>query len=136
MLDADERSQLVIKPEGRVVGNIAPFCREGMELPRPRRLADVVNNTTYAYFVQMEQSSRVLLFNILAGAESMGADDTGRRFSWQNIIGTLNRAAKNECPREDPDADCRHYRPRKAHEMYGVSGVRDNQFTPNSRSAN
>lgn len=104
--------------------------------PEGWRLADVVNNTTYAYFVQMEQSSRVLLFNILAGAESMGADDTGRRFSWQNIIGTLNRAAKNECPREDPDADCRHYRPRKAHEMYGVSGVRDNQFTPNARSAN
>jgi hypothetical protein len=100
------------------------------------RLADVVNNTTYAYFVQMEQSSRVLLFNILAGAESMGADNAGRRFSWQNIIGTLNSAAKNECPRDDPDADCRHYRPRTAHEMYGVSGVRDNQFTPNSRSAN
>lgn len=104
--------------------------------PEGWRLADVVNNTTYAYFVQMEQSSRVLLFNLLAGAVSLGADNAGRKFSWQNIIGTLNSAAKNECPRHDPDADCRHYRPRRSHEMYGVSGVRDNQFTPNFRRSN
>ena len=97
-------------------------------------LVDVVNNTTYAYFVQMEQSSRVLLFNLLAGAEHGGVDDSGRRFSWQNIIGTLNRTAKGECPREDPNVDCRHYRPRSAHEMYGVSGVRDNRFQPRANS--
>jgi hypothetical protein len=96
-------------------------------------LVDVVNNTTYAYFSQMERSSRTLLFNILAGAESLGIGEGGRRFSWQNIIATLNRNAKGECPREDPtmDFDCRHYRPRAAHEMYGVSGVTNNEFQPN-----
>jgi len=94
-------------------------------------LVDVVNNTTYAYFVQMEASSRTLLFNLLAGAENLGISDDGRRFSWQNIIATLNQNAKGECPREDPTIDCRQYRPRAAHEMYGVSGVTDNKYQPN-----
>jgi hypothetical protein len=93
-------------------------------------LADVVNNTTYAYFTQMETSSRVLLFNLLAGAESMGQDEEGRHFTWQRIIGIMNDEARGVCPVDADPMDCRHYQPKNAHEIYGVSGVRENSYRP------
>lgn len=92
--------------------------------------ADVVNNTTYAYFPNMEASTRHLIVNLLAGAVSLGADDLGRRFSWQNIIGAMNDESMGICPEGTEPMDCRHYQPKSAHEIYGVSGVRTNTFEP------
>ena len=93
-------------------------------------MADVVNNTTYAWFVRMEQATDIVVKNLLAGAEGRGVDDRGRRYTWQNIIGLLNAEMEGTCPADADRTDCRHYRPREAHEMYGVSGVRTNSFRP------
>ena len=71
-----------------------------------------------------------LLSNLLAGTESLGVDRRGRRFSWQNIIGIMNDEAMGVCPEDADPMDCRHYQARTAHEVYGVSGVRDNTFKP------
>jgi hypothetical protein len=91
---------------------------------------DVINNTTYAYFPQMGASTNKFITNLLAGAVHLGADDQGRRYSWQNIIGIMNDEASGVCPEDADPRDCRRYRPKNAHEVYGVSGVRDNRFTP------
>jgi hypothetical protein len=93
-------------------------------------LADVINNTTTARFSQMETSTRVILTNLLAGAESKGADEMGRKFSWQRIIGIINDEANGICPVDADPMDCRHYREQTNAEIYGVSGVRDNSFQP------
>ncbi len=98
--------------------------------PQGWALADVVNNTTYAWFSRMEQGTSILLANLLAGAESLGVDGNGRRFTWQHIVGVLNDEAQGVCPVDADPMDCRHYQPRKAHEMYGVSGVTTNAFLP------
>ena len=102
------------------------------EDPRGWDLGDVVNNTQPAYFSQMHDSSRVLLFNLLIGAEGMGKDDQGRHFSWQNIIAALNDSAQGKCPWDiDEPSDCRFFFPKESkHEVYGVAGVRTNSFTP------
>ena len=71
-----------------------------------------------------------MLNNLLAGADSGGRDDRGRRFSWQNIIGIVNDEAMGICPEDADREDCRHYRPRSRYEIYGVSGVRTNVFQP------
>jgi len=92
--------------------------------------ADVVNNTTTAWFAQMGVSTRKVLNNLLAGAVSGGQDDQGRRYSWQNIIGIVNDEAMGICPEDADREDCRHYRPRARYEIYGVSGVRTNVFQP------
>lgn len=92
--------------------------------------ADVINNTTYAYFPQMSTSTRKLMTNLIAGAENGGVDDYGRRFSWQSIIGIMNDEARGVCPEDADSQDCRHYQPKSAHEIYGVSGVRTNVYTP------
>ncbi len=107
------------------------FTHKATELdPTGWRDADVVNNTTYAYFPQMSTSTHKIMSNLLAGAESLGVDDEGRRFSWQNIIGIMNDEAMGICPEDADPSDCRHYRPKRAHEVYGVSGVRGNLFKP------
>ncbi len=93
-------------------------------------LADVINNTTYAFFAQMEASTRIVVTNLLAGAESGGRDAEGRRFTWQRIIGVMNDEARGVCPEGVTGMDCRSYQPKEKHEMYGVSGVRTNTFTP------
>jgi hypothetical protein len=98
--------------------------------PTGWRDVDVVNNTTYAYFPQMSTSTHKIMSNLLAGVESLGVDDEGRRFSWQNIIGIMNDEAMGVCPEDADPRDCRHYQPKKAHEVYGVSGVRGNLFQP------
>ena len=99
--------------------------------PNGWAMADVINNTTYAWFVRMERATDIVVKNLLAGAEGGGIDGRGRRFTWQNIIGVLNAEMEGVCPAEADRRDCRHYRPRDAHEMYGVSGVRTNSFRPN-----
>jgi hypothetical protein len=100
------------------------------EDPKGWDLADVINNTTTARFTQMEMSSRVILTNLFAGAESMGMDDMGRRFSWQRIIGIVNDEAHGICPVDADPMDCRHYQEQFNPEFYGVSGVRTNRFQP------
>jgi hypothetical protein len=92
--------------------------------------ADVVNNTTYAYFPQMATSTRKLIDNLIAGTLNQGKDNQGRRYSWQSIIGVMNDEAKGVCPEDADPQDCRHYQPKAAHELYGVSGVITNQFVP------
>jgi hypothetical protein len=91
---------------------------------------DVLNNTTYAYFPQMSTATIKFMSNILAGAAYGGADDRGRRYSWQNIIGIMNDEAQGICPADADPQDCRRYQRKNKHEIYGVSGVRTNTFTP------
>jgi hypothetical protein len=98
--------------------------------PEGWRDVDVVNNTTYAYFPQMATSTSKLITNLFVGAETGGIDTQGRRFNWQNIITLLNDEARGVCPWDADPMDCRHYQPKTAHEVYGVSGVRTNVFTP------
>ena len=91
---------------------------------------DIVNNTTYAYFPQMSTITNKIISNLLAGAENLGVDTAGRRFSWQNIIGIMNDEAMGLCPEDADRRDCQHYQPKNDHEVYGVSGVRGNRFNP------
>jgi hypothetical protein len=98
--------------------------------PKGWVLADVINNTTTARFNQMGISTRVIMANLFAGAESMGMDDMGRKFSWQRIIGIINDEAHGVCPVDADPMDCRHYQEQANPEIYGVSGVRTNHFQP------
>ena len=91
---------------------------------------DVVNNTQPAYFTHMEGSTRKLVTNLMAGARSGGADDQGRRYSWQNIIGILNDESRGVCPEDADPMDCRHYQETNRHEIYGVSGSTTNLYLP------
>lgn len=81
-------------------------------------LADVVNNTEPAWFHNMAAESRILLTNILAGAEVNGAEE-GRYYTWDRIIGKMNEYASGGWV---PSG--------KSHEIYGVSGVTSNAFEP------
>jgi len=85
--------------------------------PNGWALADVVNNTESAWFHNMEPESRILLTNILAGAESNGVDGD-RYYTWDRIIGAMNEHAVDT------------QRSGESHEIYGVSGVTTNQFDP------
>jgi hypothetical protein len=98
--------------------------------PKGWRDADVVNNTRPAYFTHMEITTRKLITNLLAGARNGGVDNYGRRYSWQNIIGIVNDEARGVCPEDADPMDCRHYQETERHEIYGVSGARDNLFQP------
>jgi hypothetical protein len=81
---------------------------------------DIVNDTESGWFHNMEDMTRILLTNLLAGAESGGVDSQGRQFSWQNIIGVMN----------DEAIRSQEVRNSKSHEIYGVSGVTDNKYKP------
>jgi hypothetical protein len=98
--------------------------------PNGWRDVDVINNTTYAYFPNMYDSTSKLMTNLFAGAENLGDDGRGRRYSWQNMIKIMNDEVSGICPEDADPQDCRHYQPKSKHEIYGVSGVRDNEFTP------
>ncbi|MCS6799824.1 MAG: CUB domain-containing protein [Myxococcota bacterium] len=82
-------------------------------------LADVVNDTQAGWFHNMEEFSRILLTNLLAGAES-GGREGNRRYHWQNIIDAMNRHA----------LDAQRRWGTETHEIMGVSGVRTNRFDP------
>lgn len=86
-------------------------------------LADVLNNTEVSWFHNGAAMSRILLTNLFAGAESMGRDSEGRSFSWRNIVEAINQKAKEEKDRRPYDDDYEM-------ELYGVSGVRTNCFSP------
>jgi hypothetical protein len=80
---------------------------------------DVVNDTESGWFHNMAPESRILLTNLLAGAESMGVDGD-RYYTWDRIIGAMNDFA----------VERQAARSTKSHEIYGVSGVRTNRFDP------
>lgn len=84
------------------------------------KLADVVNNTEPGWFHNMGSESRILLLNILAGAEANGRDGN-RYYTWDRIIGKMNQHAVDQTYRLKED---------ESNEIYGVSGVTTNTFEP------
>lgn len=87
--------------------------------PNGWALADVVNNTEVTWFHNDAPASRIVLMNIIAGAESGGKDGT-RNYHWGNIIDQMNRQALQAQADHKTDS----------HEVWGVSGVRENKFRP------
>ena len=87
--------------------------------PQGWLLADVVNNTEVGWFHNNPHMSRILLTNILAGAENNGVDGD-RYYTWDRIIGAMNDFA----------IDAQRSRSTDTHEIFGVSGVTTNQFDP------
>lgn len=82
-------------------------------------LADVVNDTESGWFHNMAGESRILLTNLLAGAEAHGIDGD-RYYTWDRIIGAMNAHAQS----------IQDSRGTETHEIYGVSGVTSNVFVP------
>ena len=81
--------------------------------------ADVVNDTESGWFHNMAAESRILLTNLLRGAET-GGEENGRTYDWEGIIEAMNRHA----------IDIQSSRGTETHEIYGVSGVTTNRYTP------
>lgn len=81
---------------------------------------DVVVDNAPGWFHNMAPTSQMLVSNLLRGAETMGADDEGREFSWQSIIGAMNDYAYTMYRQRGTDT----------HELYGVTGARTNKFKP------
>lgn len=84
--------------------------------------ADVVNDTESGWFHNMGAESRILLSNLLAGAESGGVDGD-RYYTWDRIIGAMN----------DHAVRMQGSRNTETHEVYGVSGVRTNRYDPEAQ---
>ena len=91
------------------------------EDPTGWALADVVNDTEVGWFHNMGDFARIVLTNVLAGAEHQGRD-MDRRFHWQNIITAMNSYG----------VDAQRYWNTDTHEIMGVSGVRTNRFDPDA----
>lgn len=89
------------------------------EDPQGWLLADVVNNTEAAWFLNMADETRILLTNLFAGAET-GGKDGNRYYTWANINAAMNQLS------------IQRYQSwgLKSHEIYGVSGVRTNRWDP------
>lgn len=87
--------------------------------PEGWRLADVVNDTESGWFHNMAPESRILLTNLLRGAETGGVEGD-RYYTWDRIIGQMNKHAR----------DAQASRGTETHEIYGVSGVRTNAYEP------
>ncbi len=87
--------------------------------PQGWLLADVVNDTESGWFHNMADESRILLANLLAGAESGGVDGD-RYYTWDRIIGAMNAHAVGAMERRNTET----------HEIYGVSGVTTNAYQP------
>ena len=81
--------------------------------------ADVVNDTEEGWFHNMAHESRILLTNLLRGAET-GGEENGRTYDWEGIVEAMNKHA----------IDSQKQRNTKSHEIYGVSGVRTNRYVP------
>jgi subtilisin-like proprotein convertase family protein len=82
-------------------------------------LADVVNNTEPAWFLNDAEETRILLTNIFAGCETGGRDGS-RQYTWEGIIQAMNKFALERF---------KSWR-LESHEVYGVSGVRENCYDP------
>jgi len=89
------------------------------EDPKGWALADVVNDTESGWFHNMADESRILLTNLLAGAESGGIDGA-RYYTWDRIIGAMNDYAVRSYEWNNSNS----------HEIYGVSGVTTNTYDP------
>ncbi len=81
--------------------------------------ADVVNDTQMGWFHNMPHVARILLTNVLRGAETGGREGS-RFYTWDRIIGAMN----------DFVVQSQSERGTESHEIFGVSGVRTNQFEP------
>ncbi|MBN2496484.1 MAG: proprotein convertase P-domain-containing protein [Deltaproteobacteria bacterium] len=92
--------------------------------PEGWALADVVNNTEPAWFLNMGEETRILMTNIWAGAES-GGQDGSRQFTWDAIVEAMNRHALDRYESWNLES----------HEIYGVSGVRTNCYDPDHPDA-
>ncbi len=79
--------------------------------------ADVVNDTESGWFHNQATLSRILITNLLRGAETGGIDGD-RYYTWDRIIGAMNKHAVDNQGSS------------KSHEIYGVSGVRTNRYDP------
>jgi hypothetical protein len=84
--------------------------------------ADVVNDTQMGWFHNMPAVARILLTNVLRGAETGGVEGD-RYYTWDRIIGSMN----------DYVVKAKVDRGTDTHEIFGVSGVRTNQFEPAGR---
>jgi len=82
-------------------------------------LADVVNDTESGWFHNMWAVSRIVLTNVLRGAETGGVEGD-RYYTWDRIVGAMNKLAI-ESQAEHNSA---------THEIFGVSGVKTNRFDP------
>ncbi len=89
------------------------------EDPEGWLLADVVNDTESGWFHNMGAESRILLSNLLRGAET-GGKEGDRYYTWDRIIGAMN----------DHAIKIQGQRGTETHEIYGVSGVRTNRYEP------
>jgi hypothetical protein len=87
--------------------------------PQGWALADIVNDTESGWFHNMAPESRILLTNLLRGAETGGVEGS-RYYTWDRIIGKMNEHAIND----------QESRGSKGHEIYGASGVRENAYDP------
>jgi hypothetical protein len=83
--------------------------------------ADVVNDTQMGWFHNMPHVARILLTNILRGAET-GGREGNRYYTWDRIIGQINDFVVKA--QKDRNTD--------SHEIFGVSGVRTNVFEPSN----
>ena len=84
--------------------------------------ADVVNDTEMGWFHNMPHVARILITNLVRGAETGGVE--GQRFyTWDRIIGAINTFV----------VDSQRERATATHEIFGVSGVRNNVYEPSGR---
>lgn len=81
--------------------------------------ADVVNDTESGWFHNMRGMTRILLTNVLRGAETGGVEGD-RFYTWDRIVGAMNEEAVSSQGSHNSET----------HEIYGVSGVRTNRFDP------
>ncbi len=82
-------------------------------------LADVVNDTESGWFHNMWAVSRIVLTNVLRGAETGGVEGD-RYYTWNRIAGAMNKLAIESQAEHNSET----------HEIFGVSGVRTNRFDP------
>lgn len=90
--------------------------------PQGWKRADVVNDTQMGWFHNMPHIARILLTNVLRGAETGGVEGN-RYYTWDRIVGAINDFVVQSQIDRNTDK----------HEIFGVSGVRTNSYEPKSR---
>jgi hypothetical protein len=96
------------------------------EDPHGWKYADIVNNTEPTWAHNNAEVSRIMLTNILKGAETGGIDVFGRYYTWNNIIVAINKFVLESFEvMKDVFPDRIH-----GHELYGVSGIKNNSYDP------
>jgi len=90
--------------------------------PDGYRLVDVVNNTEPA--ISGSNQTAVILWNsVFKGAAEVHAGGTGELYSWNNTVEYMNEHAEARAARRTTYPDP---------EIYGVSGVTTNAYSPNN----